>query len=95
MGKPATESMTLPDELDIKAAGPLAANLLAVRGKDLVLNASRIERVGGQCLQVLLSAAAAWNADGAEMTIEEPSPAFVDAIRIGGLDLMQFTARSN
>ncbi len=95
MGKPATESMTLPNELDIKAAGPLAAELLAARGKDLTLNASQIERVGGQCLQVLLSAATTWTADGAELTIEEPSPAFVDAIQTAGLDLTQFTARSN
>ncbi len=95
MGKTATESVTLPNELDIKAAGPLAAELLAARGKDLALNASQIERVGGQCLQVLLSAAATWSADGAELTIEEPSPAFVDAIQTAGLDLTQFTARSN
>lgn len=95
MGKTATESVTLPNELDIKAAGPLAAELLAARGKDLALNASQIERVGGQCLQVLLSAAATWAADGAELTIEEPSLAFVDAIQTAGLDLTQFTARSN
>ena len=31
----------------------------------------------------------------AGLTIEEPSPAFVDAIHIAGLDLAQFTARSN
>ncbi|WP_421927106.1 STAS domain-containing protein [Neoaquamicrobium sediminum] len=95
MGKTATESVTLPNELDIKAAGPLAAELLAARGKDLTLNASQIERVGGQCLQVLLSAAATWAADGSELTIEEPSPAFFDAIQTAGLDLTQFTARSN
>lgn len=95
MGKPATQSMMLPNELDIKAAGPLAAELLAARGRDLALNASQIERVGGQCLQVLLSAAATWNTDGAELTIEEPSPAFVDAIQTAGLDLKQFMARSN
>ena len=95
MGKTATESITLSNELDIKAAGPLAAELLAARGKDLAVNASQIERVGGQCLQVLLSAAATWSADGAELTIEEPSPAFVDAVQTAGLDLAQFTARSN
>jgi chemotaxis protein CheX len=95
MGKPATESITLSNELDIKAAGPLAAELLAARGKDLAVNASQIERVGGQCLQVLLSAAATWSADGAKLTIEEPSPAFVDAVQTAGLDLAQFTARSN
>lgn len=95
MGKAAAGSMTLPTELDIKAAAPLAAELIAARGGDLALNASQIERVGAQCLQVLLSAAATWAADGQELTIEEPSPAFADAIQIAGLELSQFSARTN
>ncbi|MEO3389363.1 STAS domain-containing protein [Mesorhizobium sp. CAU 1741] len=95
MGKAATGSMTLPTELDIKAAAPLAAELIAARGKDLALNASQIERVGAQCLQVLLSAAATWTADGQDLSIEEPSPAFADAIQTAGLDLSQFSARNN
>ena len=95
MGKAASGSVTLPAELDIKAAAPLATELIALRGKDVALNASQIERIGGQCLQVLLSAAATWSADGAELTIEEPSPAFVDAVQIAGLELIHFTARNN
>lgn len=95
MGNAATGKMTLARELDINAAGPLATELLKARGKDLALNASEIDRVGGQCLQVLLSAAATWAADGAELTIEEPSPAFLDAVEIAGLELTQFTARNN
>ena len=94
MGNAACGSITLPAELDIKVAAPLAAELIAARGKDIALNASQIQRIGGQCLQVLLSAAATWTADGAELTLEEPSPAFVDAIRIAGLELTQFTARN-
>jgi chemotaxis protein CheX len=84
--------MTLPSELDIKAAAPLAAELIAARGADIALNASQVERVGAQCLQVLLSAAATWSADGMEFSIDEPSPAFVDAIGIAGLDLSGFSA---
>ena len=95
MGTAATGSITLPTELDIKAAMPLATELIAARGKDLALNASQIERVGAQCLQVLLSAAATWEADGQELTIEEPSPAFSDAIQTAGLTLSQLMARSN
>ena len=95
MGNAAIGKMTLARELDIKAAGPLAADLLKARGRDLSLNASEIDRVGGQCLQVLLSAAATWTADGAELTLEEPSPAFLDAVRIAGLELTQFTARND
>lgn len=95
MGKAATGGITLPNELDIKAAAPLAAELIAARGRDLTLNASQIERVGAQCMQVLLSAAATWNADGAEFRLEEPSPAFVDAVQTAGLDMTQFSARNH
>ncbi len=95
MGTAATGSITLPTELDIKAAIPLATELTAARGKDLALNASQIEKVGAQCLQVLLSAATTWEADGMELTVEEPSPAFSDAIQTAGLKLSQFMARSN
>lgn len=95
MGTAATGSLTLPTELDIKAAAPLAAELLAARGRDITLNASQIERVGAQCLQVLLSAAATWTADGMEMSIQEPSPAFVDAIHTAGLELTHFSARNS
>lgn len=95
MGKAAGGSITLASELDIKAAGPLAAELLGARGKDVSVNASQVERIGGQCLQVLLSAAATWSADGVDLKLEEPSPAFADALAIAGLDLAQFSARSH
>lgn len=91
----AAECITLPTELDIKAAGPLASQLLALRGRDVMLNASQIERVGAQCLQILLSAAATWTADASELTISEPSPAFTDAIEIAGLEISNFTARNH
>ena len=87
-------SLTLPPELDIKAAAPLAADLIALRGRNLTLDASQVDRVGGQCLQVLLSAAGAWSADGAELSVAEPSPAFLDAIQVAGLDMNHFSARN-
>jgi chemotaxis protein CheX len=47
----------LPDVLDLKAATPLTVEFLSMRGRPLDVDASRVERLGGQCLQVLLSAA--------------------------------------
>lgn len=91
MGNAAGGSMTLATELDIKAAGQLVAGLVAMRGKDLSVDASQVGRVGAQCLQVLLSAAATWAADGAELKLEQPSPAFRDALAIAGLELAQFS----
>lgn len=95
MAETAAGSITLANELDIKAARPLAAELCAARGRDIRLNASQVDRVGAQCLQVLLSAAATWAADGTELTVEEPSPAFAAALLTAGLDLTHLTARNN
>jgi chemotaxis protein CheX len=74
----------LPDVLDIKAAAPLAGELLAMRGKAVEIDASRVKRVGGQCLQVLLSAAMTWKADGVALAIVNASGDFVDGLaRLG------------
>ena len=50
----------LPEVLDLKAATPLAVEFLAFRGKPLQFDGARVQRLGGQCLQVLLSAAKTW-----------------------------------
>ena len=76
----------------MRASGPLAGELLSARGSDVILDASAVERLGTQCLQVLLSAAATWRSDGACLSIEEPSPAFCDALALAGLDLCDLTA---
>ncbi len=59
---------------------PLAASLRAQRGKPVTLDASAVERLGGQCLQILLAAARAWSADGAAFHIASPSSAFARPI---------------
>ncbi len=86
--------VTLPPVLDITAAAPLVAQLSAARGKDVVLDASKVERMGGQCVQVLLSAAATWAHDSIEMTVSEPSAAFVESLQSMGLEIADITARS-
>ena len=92
MANAAPATVTLDAELDIRAAAPLAAALLAARGKAVALDASQVERVGGQCLQVLLSAAATWARDGATLTLDDPSPAFVDVLAIAGVPLARLSS---
>jgi chemotaxis protein CheX len=73
---PAAAQVRLGSVLDLNAAAPLAAELLAARGRDLEIDASAVERLGAQCLQVLLSARATWEADGAGFAVVGPSPEF-------------------
>ena len=77
----------LPQILDLRAAAPLARELLALRGMPVALDASRVERLGALCLQALLSAQMMWRADGAPLTLINPSPAFLEcAASLGALD---------
>jgi chemotaxis protein CheX len=68
----------------LRAAKPLAAALLAARGKQVVIQAQDVRRLGGLCLQVLLSADLTWARDGLGMQIEAPSEAFCTATRLFG-----------
>lgn len=79
-----SDSIPLADTLDMTAAGPLTAALRARRGQPVTLDASNVRRVGGQCLQVLLSAEATWSADGHAFAIVDPSPDFAEGVALMG-----------
>ncbi|MFD2238181.1 STAS domain-containing protein [Aureimonas populi] len=78
-------TVELPAILDLRAAAPLAGKLLALRGQPLALDASKVERIGGQCLAVLISAARTWKADEETLTLEAPSDEFVAGLSLLGL----------
>ena len=81
-------NMQLADTLDLKAAGPLRGALLEARGGPMEIDASGVQRLGGLCLQVLLSAQATWATDGQPFAITAASPAFAEgARRMGAQDL--------
>ncbi len=86
----AARVVELPAILDLKAAGPLVAEFLRCRGEDLTVDASRVQRLGGQCLQVLLSAAMSWKADEVPLAFVNPSPDFVDGLARLGIDPADF-----
>lgn len=77
-------TLTLAESLDMNAAAPLLQALKDKRGKPLSVDASQVRRLGGQCLQVLLSAQATWAADGQPFEIAEASPEFTDGIALMG-----------
>ena len=86
--KPAPKPVTtieLVPHLDFTAAAPLHESLLAVRGDSIILDASAVERIGGQCLQVLLSAVVTWKSDMAPFEIAKPSQGFKDGLQLLGL----------
>jgi len=92
MENPAPESaavLRLGQVLDLNAAGPLAHEFLALRGRNLEVDASAVERLGAQCLQVLLSAHATWNTDGAGFALVSPSDEFTTTLALLGAPIDQ------
>jgi chemotaxis protein CheX len=80
----------LSNVLDLKAAMPLAEGLLAQRGSELMIDASRVERLGAQSLQILLSAVSTWHADGLSIEFVEPSASFIQGLALFGIDPEHF-----
>jgi chemotaxis protein CheX len=72
-------TLELAEVLDLKAAAPLASSLLAHRGTDIAIDSSRVRRLGGQCLQILLSAKYTWSADEMSLEFINPSSEFSEA----------------
>lgn len=68
--------LALTANLDILAAESLKGELLALRGQDVSLDGSNVERLGGLCLQVLMSAQKTWEQDGRSFEISPMSDAF-------------------
>ncbi len=72
-----TETIRLPDRLDLSTIGPLADMLRRHMGSALGIDAGGVSHLGGLGAQVLLSAAATWRATGQPLTLVDPSPDFV------------------
>lgn len=70
--------ITLPAILDIRAAEPLKSDLMLYRGHAVTLDASSVERLGGLCLQILLSAVKTWKADGQALIFLNVSQALTE-----------------
>ena len=78
--------------LDLCAASPLLQELTAHRGENLVIDASQVERIGAQCVQVLLSAVNTWDADGNALSITNATSVFCETISELGVQLNNIAA---
>ena len=78
--------IALPPALGPAEAEGFADSLRALRGAPVELAAGETRRLGGQCVQILLAAAAAWAADGQSFRLVEPSAEVSEALRLLGVD---------
>ncbi len=82
-----SRTIELPAALTLCAAAPLATELLEARGRALMVDASKVETVGAQCLQLLLSARATWERDNSILGMVNPSKALLDALDTLGIPI--------
>lgn len=90
-----TNSLQLAPALDFNEASELRGKLLAMRGKPLTVDASKVEKVGAQCMQVLMAGAKAWEEDKQPFSVTEPSEAFQKFTQLIGIDIEQLLAKEN
>lgn len=86
-----SRTIILPQVLDLRAATPLASEFLACRGDQVVVDASNVEKIGAQCIQVILSAAQTWEREGMLFSLTGPSGALVDALILAGIPIERLT----
>jgi chemotaxis protein CheX len=72
-----TSRLRLPAAMDMRVVESLTADLIALRGQAIDLDASQVERLGALGLQVLLSARLTWRVDKLPFAVVDPSEAFM------------------
>ena len=83
----------LADVLDRAEAAHLLASLIERRGQELTLDASGVRRIGGQCLQILMSTAATWSSDAVAFAVVDASQEFIAGVELFGIDPMRLSPR--
>ena len=84
VGLEGPERIELPSVLGLTEAAGLRDRLLASRGRMIDLDGSKVERLGGLGLQILLSAHATWGRDGQRLRLLQPSDALRDGLALFG-----------
>lgn len=84
--KAGSGSLKLPTVLDLNEASNLHGQLMSMRGSDIVIDASGVERVGVQCAQVLVAGARAWEQDKKSFLVQKASDAFDKTMQLIGIN---------
>lgn len=83
-GTETVEAYALDAVLDYRAVAPLRDALLERRGGPLEVDASRVEKMGALCLQVLVAARRAWSGDHVPFGFGARSAAFESSVAAFG-----------
>ncbi len=87
------QTLKLSAVLDLNEATVLHGNLMSLRGRDLVVDASSVDRLGVQCAQVLAAAGRAWREDGKSFLVGKVSDAFQKTMQLIGINIEDLVAK--
>lgn len=91
--KKSGKTLNLAPVLDLNEASALRDKLLSLRGHDLSIDASAVERVGALCAQVLMAAEKTWDQDTQSLTFSKVSDAFQKTMQLIGVDIDHLLAK--
>ncbi|MDQ0319128.1 chemotaxis protein CheX [Pararhizobium capsulatum DSM 1112] len=91
--KAAPKNLSLAPVLDLNEAQALHSKLMGLRGNNLTIDASAVERVGALCVQVLMAGAKSWEADKHAFTFAKVSDAFTKTTQLIGVNIDHLMAK--
>lgn len=91
--KKSEKTVSLAAVLDLNEAAALRGKLMGLRGSNVVIDASGVERIGALCVQVIMAAAKTWNEDKQSFTLSKVSDAFQKTMQVIGVDISHLLAK--
>lgn len=91
--KVAEKNLSLAAVLDLNEASALHGQLMGLKGSNVVIDASAVERVGALCVQVLMAAAKTWQEDKLSFTFARVSDAFMKTMQLIGVNIDHLLAK--
>ena len=87
------KTISLAAVLDLNEASSLRGTLMGLRGSNVAIDASGVERIGTLCVQVIMAAAKTWDEDKLSFTFSKVSDAFQKTMQVIGVDISHLLAK--
>lgn len=87
------KTISLAAVLDLNEASTLRGKLMGMRGSNVVIDASGVERIGALCVQVIMAASKTWDEDKLSFTFSKVSDAFQKTMQMIGVDISHLLAK--
>jgi chemotaxis protein CheX len=91
----AAKKLSLEKVLDLNEASALHGKLMSMRGGDVAVDASSVERAGALCVQVLMSAAKTWEEEKYSFTFSKISDALAKTMQLIGVNYDHLLAKES